>query len=69
MQRKKLTSDSNLEKLTLELRRGVIILAVLSKLCEEQYGYALIQLLSKQGFKVEQGLYIPCGVVWKIKVC
>lgn len=52
-------SDPRLEKLTLELRRGVITLAVLSQLDEEQYGYSLIQLLAAQGLQVEQGTLYP----------
>ena len=52
-------SDPNLEKLTLELRRGVIALAVLGQLREEQYGYSLIQLLAKKGLQVEQGTLYP----------
>jgi len=51
--------DPNLEKLTLELRRGVITLAVLSQLDEEQYGYSLIQRLSELGLIVEQGTLYP----------
>ena len=52
-------SDPNLEKLTLELRRGVITLAVLSQLDNPQYGYSLIQLLPEQGLQVEQGTLYP----------
>ncbi len=51
--------EPNLEKLTLELRRGVITLAVLSQLDEEQYGYSLIQRLSDLGLQVEQGTLYP----------
>lgn len=51
--------DPNLEKLTLELRRGVITLAVLSQLGKPQYGYSLIQLISEQGLQVEQGTLYP----------
>ena len=51
--------DPNLDKLVLELRRGVITLAVLSQLNNEQYGYSLIQLLSEEGLKVEQGTLYP----------
>jgi DNA-binding PadR family transcriptional regulator len=51
--------DPNLEKLVLELRRGVITLAVLSQLDEEQYGYSLIQLLAEKGLQVEQGTLYP----------
>lgn len=42
-----------------ELRRGSIILAVLSQLKKEEYGYALIQTLKKEGFKVDQGTLYP----------
>ena len=52
-------SDPNLDKAVLELRRGVITLAVLSQLDEEQYGYSLIQLLSEKGLHVEQGTLYP----------
>ncbi len=52
-------SEPNLEKLTLELRRGVITLAVLSQLDQEQYGYSLIQRLSSLGLQVEQGTLYP----------
>lgn len=52
-------SDPNIDKLVLELRRGVIALAVLSQLESEQYGYSLIQLLSEKGLQVEQGTLYP----------
>ena len=52
-------SEPNLEKLTLELRRGIITLAVLSQLDQAQYGYSLIQLLADKGLKVEQGTLYP----------
>jgi DNA-binding PadR family transcriptional regulator len=55
----KIMNDSNLEKLTQELRRGIIPLAVLSQLAEEQYGYSLIQLLADKGLQVEQGTLYP----------
>lgn len=44
---------------TLELRRGVIVLAVLSQLGEEQYGYSLLKLLSDQGLELDQGTLYP----------
>ena len=48
-----------LENTTLELRRGMIVLAVLSQLEEEQYGYSLLKLLSDQGLDVDQGTLYP----------
>lgn len=47
------------ENVILELRRGVIVLAVLSQLDQEQYGYSLLKLLSDQGLAVDQGTLYP----------
>ena len=47
------------ENVMLELRRGVIVLAVLSQLDQEQYGYSLLKLLSDQGLSVDQGTLYP----------
>jgi PadR family transcriptional regulator PadR len=47
------------ENVILELRRGMIVLAVLSKLDQEQYGYSLLKLLSDQGLQVDQGTLYP----------
>jgi PadR family transcriptional regulator, regulatory protein PadR len=47
------------ENVTLELRRGVIVLAVLSQLNEEQYGYSLLKSLSDLGLDVDQGTLYP----------
>ena len=56
-------SDTNLQiqtqSLVQELRRGVIILAVLSQLHEEQYGYSLMKLLEDQGMQIDQGTLYP----------
>jgi len=48
-----------LENTVLELRRGVIVLAVLNQLREEQYGYSLLKMLSEQGLEVDQGTLYP----------
>ena len=48
-----------LDNVILELRRGVIVLAVLSQLSEEQYGYSLIKLLAEKGLEVDQGTLYP----------
>jgi PadR family transcriptional regulator, regulatory protein PadR len=52
-------SDSLVQNVTLELRRGAIVLAVLSQLDQEQYGYSLLKRLSDQGLEVEQGTLYP----------
>ncbi len=48
-----------LQNTMLELRRGVIVLAVLSQLNEEQYGYSLLKLLADQGLELDQGTLYP----------
>jgi DNA-binding PadR family transcriptional regulator len=42
-----------------ELRRGLIVMAVLSQLDEAQYGYMLIKQLGEKGFEVDQGTLYP----------
>ena len=54
-----MTNTDSLENVTLELRRGVIVLAVLSQLGSEQYGYSLLKLLSDMGLEVDQGTLYP----------
>ncbi len=46
-------------KLMLELRRGILILATLSQLDEAKYGYSLIQELGARGLDIEQGTLYP----------
>jgi PadR family transcriptional regulator PadR len=48
-----------LENVVLEMRRGVLILAVLSQLEDEQYGYSLIKMLAEQGLEIDQGTLYP----------
>jgi DNA-binding PadR family transcriptional regulator len=43
----------------LEMRRGVIILAVLSQCNREQYGYSLMKSLSEKGLEIDQGTLYP----------
>ena len=47
------------DKLTQELRRGVLVLAALSQLKDAKYGYALISDLAGQGLEVDQGTLYP----------
>ena len=47
------------DKLVQELRRGILILAALSQLGEEQYGYSLINKLAEQGLDIDQGTLYP----------
>ena len=41
------------------MRRGVIVLAALSQLAQEQYGYSLIKSLKEKGFEVGQDTLYP----------
>jgi len=53
------TQSEQYQKLTQELRRGVLVLAALSQLQEEKYGYALISRLAEKGLDIEQGTIYP----------
>ena len=45
--------------LSQELRRGILVLAALSQLKEEKYGYALISSLAERGLEIDQGTLYP----------
>jgi DNA-binding PadR family transcriptional regulator len=49
----------SLENMILEMRRGVIVLAVLSQCGQEQYGYSLMKSLSEKGLEIDQGTLYP----------
>lgn len=46
-------------KLTLELRRGLLIMAVLEALAVPHYGYSLRRFLSDKGLEVDEGTLYP----------
>lgn len=52
-------NDELVQNMLLELRRGVIAIAVLSQLGQEQYGYSLLKALSDQGLAVDQSTLYP----------
>jgi PadR family transcriptional regulator, regulatory protein PadR len=52
-------SQSVLENLRLELRRGCLILAVLAQLREEHYGYTLRKTLADHGVDIEESTLYP----------
>jgi PadR family transcriptional regulator PadR len=52
-------TNVSLENVVLELRRGVIVMAVLNCLDEEQYGYSLINWLKESGLEIDQGTLYP----------
>lgn len=43
----------------IELRRGVLVLSVLSQLRTAQYGYSLRQALAGEGMAIEEGTLYP----------
>ena len=53
------TNDELFENLRLELRRGCLVLAVLSALRREQYGYTLRKALVEQGMGIDEGTLYP----------
>jgi len=42
-----------------ELRRGILVLAVLTRLRSRQYGYSLRQALAEGGIPIEEGTLYP----------
>lgn len=46
-------------KLEQDLRKGVLVLAVLSQLRTAQYGYSLRQALAERGMPIEEGTLYP----------
>jgi PadR family transcriptional regulator, regulatory protein PadR len=50
---------NNYTNLTQELRRGVLVLATLSQLRQEKYGYSLINSLADNGLEIDQGTLYP----------
>lgn len=43
----------------LELRRGTLVLSVLSRMAEPKYGYALVQSLEKEGMRIDANTLYP----------
>jgi PadR family transcriptional regulator PadR len=52
-------TQETLQNLISELKRGTLVLCVLSQLKEPQYGYSLVQRLSERGLAIEQGTLYP----------
>lgn len=52
-------TNEQINKLRLELRRGIVVLAVLSQMDTARYGYSLIQRLAELGLDIEEGTLYP----------
>jgi PadR family transcriptional regulator PadR len=50
---------ADINSLISELRRGTLVLCVLSQLDTKQYGYSLRESLAEKGFHIEQGTLYP----------
>ena len=53
------SADEIVDKLNSEIRRGALVLAVLSQLQREHYGYSLRKTLAERGLPVEEGTLYP----------
>lgn len=51
--------QERLDKLMMEMRRGMLILAVLQALNEPHYGYSLRKLLAAIGLEIDEGTLYP----------
>lgn len=47
------------QNLSMELRRGTLVMCVLSQLREAQYGYSLIQRLTEKEVQIDQNTLYP----------
>ncbi len=52
-------ADDKFDKLRLELRRGVLVLAVLASCRQPQYGYSLRKQLNDNGIEIDEGTLYP----------
>lgn len=55
----KIDKEALYDKMLQELRRGVLVLAVLNQLEQAQYGYSLKQILSDKGLDINEGTLYP----------
>ena len=51
--------DDLLKNLRQELRKGTLVIAVLSQLAEKHYGYSLVETLNKKGLIIDQNTLYP----------
>jgi DNA-binding PadR family transcriptional regulator len=51
--------DEQMGSLIVELRRGTLVLSVLSQLHNPEYGYSLVQKLEKKNAPIEAGTLYP----------
>ncbi|KAB3531546.1 PadR family transcriptional regulator [Alkaliphilus serpentinus] len=54
-----LDMEAIIQNLQQEMNRGTLVLAVLTQMDQQQYGYSLIQALNDEGIMVEQNTLYP----------
>ncbi|BAK80704.1 PadR family transcriptional regulator [Candidatus Arthromitus sp. SFB-rat-Yit] len=54
-----MSEDELLQGLIVDLRRGTLVLAVLSSINQPKYGYELLQDMEKQGIRIEANTLYP----------
>jgi PadR family transcriptional regulator PadR len=52
-------NEELVQNMLLELRRGVLSIAVLSQLSKEEYGYSLLKAFSDKGMEIDQSTLYP----------
>lgn len=48
-----------LKNMTLEIRKGTLVLAVLSQLKQKHYGYSLVESMNNKGLHIDQNTLYP----------
>ncbi len=51
--------DGQVGSLIIELKRGTLVLSVLSQLCNREYGYSLVQKMEEKGAPIDAGTLYP----------
>jgi len=51
--------QEHVDKLSAELRRGLIVLVVMSQLKQEEYGYSLLKKMEEKGYDITQDTLYP----------
>lgn len=59
MQHTVIMTENRAKKLKLELRRGVLVMTILSVCKQAQYGYSLKQTLNQAGIEIDEGTLYP----------
>lgn len=53
------TKEQLLKNMTQEIRKGTLVLAVLSQLQSKHYGYSLVETMNDKGLRIDQNTLYP----------